>query len=358
MIDLSRSGTTETFCALVAAEAEAAPAGRVACWGWNTGGELGRGKDAGEAPSGQPAFVPGIEDAASLGGSCVVLADGSVKCWGEGNFLQDGGALTTPSPVTLPLPPVRRIHGASDNSICALLTTGELTCLGAGVSYGRLPDGTFGPFAPTEPTVVTIPPGSRVVDVAADLSRFALLEGGVVLSWGSWSSLGRVSSLPLDPLPMPIALSNVSSIDAAGGHVCAVANGHVSCWGQGRHPDQSPPSQPIPEPVPGISAVVQVSVASTDSGRRGCAVTDQGDVYCWGANEQGQAGDGTRKFAFFPVKVVGLSGAAVLVRAARSSTCALLESGRVECWGDNTRGALGRGNLGPFELVPAPVKLP
>lgn len=56
-----------------------------------------------------------------------------------------------------------------------------------------------------------------------------------------------------------------------------------------------------------------------------------------------------------PVTVRRLSGATSLVTDG-TGWCALLGSGDVDCWGDNSDGALGTGSAKAFSRVPVPVK--
>jgi hypothetical protein len=61
------------------------------------------------------------------------------------------------------------------------------------------------------------------------------------------------------------------------------------------------------------------------------------DVYCWGANDHGQLGDGTRQLASAtrdPVKVV-LPGTPRQVAVADGVSCALTATSGVYCWGNN-----------------------
>jgi alpha-tubulin suppressor-like RCC1 family protein len=79
-----------------------------------------------------------------------------------------------------------------------------------------------------------------------------------------------------------------------------------------------------------------------------CALRADGRVLCWGANDQGQLGDGTRARrpeAHVPASVVNLDDA-VEVAAGRYFSCARRRShagrgGRVVCWGANNSGQLG-----------------
>jgi alpha-tubulin suppressor-like RCC1 family protein len=78
-----------------------------------------------------------------------------------------------------------------------------------------------------------------------------------------------------------------------------------------------------------------------------CALTRGGKVWCWGANDTGQLGrnavvdGGACTTACPPVEVDGLSGA-VQISAGAGFTCAVQTSGKVECWGRDDTGQLGR----------------
>ncbi len=73
-----------------------------------------------------------------------------------------------------------------------------------------------------------------------------------------------------------------------------------------------------------------------------CAVLDDGRVVCWGRNSLGQLGDGTHTTRLSPVTVSGL-GTAVAISAGSFHSCAVLSVGTVRCWGLNSQGQLGNG---------------
>jgi alpha-tubulin suppressor-like RCC1 family protein len=75
-----------------------------------------------------------------------------------------------------------------------------------------------------------------------------------------------------------------------------------------------------------------------------CALLAGGNAKCWGANDVGQAGNGTVASPVDPADVMGLSGATA-IDSGQQSTCALA-GGAVKCWGANNYGVLGRGNNG------------
>ena len=71
-----------------------------------------------------------------------------------------------------------------------------------------------------------------------------------------------------------------------------------------------------------------------------------GAVNCWGDNGNGQLGNGTTTDSLVPVAVAAFtdgSATAVSITAGYFHTCALLNTGAVNCWGQNNSGQLGNG---------------
>jgi alpha-tubulin suppressor-like RCC1 family protein len=88
-----------------------------------------------------------------------------------------------------------------------------------------------------------------------------------------------------------------------------------------------------------------------------CAV-ESGGVQCWGDNADGELGNDATTSSNLPVQVYGLSGGVQSIVAGAGDdngfTCALLASGAVECWGDNGVGTLGN-NSTTYSHVPVTV---
>ena len=88
-------------------------------------------------------------------------------------------------------------------------------------------------------------------------------------------------------------------------------------------------------------------------GYHNCAVFDNGDMTCWGANAEGQLGMGNTTNLGTQADQVGDSMAYVALPTGSSvtsmalgtaHTCVLFSDGNVTCWGDNAYGQLGIGS--------------
>lgn len=101
--------------------------------------------------------------------------------------------------------------------------------------------------------------------------------------------------------------------------------------------------------------VVPPRFISISAGRgHTCAIADGGRVYCWGANEHGQLGNGT----FIPSTLPVRSASDLAFREISSGTgytCGVITSGEAHCWGDNSMMELGNANAGKATAFPIRV---
>ena len=85
----------------------------------------------------------------------------------------------------------------------------------------------------------------------------------------------------------------------------------------------------------------------------GCALLEDGAVSCWGYNEFGQVGNGTKGGSSSPGPVSPLHDVIDIV-AGDIHVCALLADRTVSCWGNNSHGQLGDGSK-THRSSPTPV---
>ena len=105
-----------------------------------------------------------------------------------------------------------------------------------------------------------------------------------------------------------------------------------------------------------LCAAVQPATAATVAGGSSHTLvvkTTDGTPWAWGANGDGQLGDGSRTARQTPTLVSGLSRVVAVAAGARHSL-ALTSDGSVWAWGDNTHGQVGAGGSGD-QLLPVRV---
>ncbi|CAB5019149.1 MAG: chromosome condensation regulator RCC1 [Actinobacteria bacterium] len=104
--------------------------------------------------------------------------------------------------------------------------------------------------------------------------------------------------------------------------------------------------------------LVWTAVAGQGSGT--CALVNSGKVKCWGRNDYGQLGNGTsniyKNTAVFVSDIPTTTGAtATSISSGLYHSCALLSDRQVTCWGLNDSGQLGNDSADLKSLTPVPV---
>jgi alpha-tubulin suppressor-like RCC1 family protein len=133
--------------------------------------------------------------------------------------------------------------------------------------------------------------------------------------------------------PTPIEAGPVTVVPhgfvVGGSHVCTLANGAASCRGARVRGQSAARSSGLVALATGVAHV--------------CGLGAEGAAVCWGANEGGQLGDGSRTDREAPVAVRTELRFSMLTAGA-AHTCGLAGGGVPICWGQNLNGQLGDGS--------------
>ena len=372
--------------------------GNVKCWGQN-GGWLGLGdyQDRGSKPEDLGTALPVVSlgngaKATSLIANqetiCAMLEGGAIKCWGnnsdgqlgQGDMLSRGGTLDEMGDA------LKEIDFGSDRSLgtasvgafhnCVLLKSRQLACWG-GNSFGELGLGDTAARGdePLEmgsalPTLELGAGRTATIVAAGQRHSCALLDDQSVKCWGENSDgelgLGDMATRGDEPSEMG---DNLKSVDLGGGvkaiavfagprYSCAIlSDRRVKCWGanefgqlgngdyNGRGTFAGSMGDALPYTDLGSDFEANSLALGAD---HACVLSVKGTIKCWGSNDAGQQGQGNREPLNVPPPVavsLGSGRQAAGVAVGEGHSCAVLDDGQIKCWGNNSFGQLGLGDV-------------
>lgn len=220
----------------------------------------------------------------------------------------------------------------AENSVCALLTNGAISCFGkstlelvvpsdlvspSDISSGYHPIVGFSHVCVIDENQVKCD-GGWVTDIPTDIYNPTALYGAGVYNCAlhdyGLSCWGELGSLVIPTVTDP------TSISASFGHMCVIDGGLLSCSGTS---EESYGTQ-----VPPLSNPTLVVTGNTST----CAI-DEGTVVCWGLLQN--SGGGVQAMDLTPAAFVN----PVDIAVGSAHACAIDDTG-VVCWGINNIGSL------------------
>jgi uncharacterized repeat protein (TIGR02543 family) len=223
----------------------------------------------------------------------------------------------------------------------SLVSSGEVYSWGYG-DRGQLGDGSWS----TRLTPVMAKGLNQVIDIHSGVrSSMALRQDGTVWTWGA-NENGQLGIGTTTNVNAPTQVAGLSGIKAISGglgyHGMALSeNGSVWTWGRnvnGELGNGTTIQQNFPVQVTGLSDVTAIATG----GYYSLALKSDGTIWAWGVNESGELGDGTTTDRYMPVQVAGLTDV-IAIAAGGSHSLAVKQDGTVWAWGKNTYGMLGDG---------------
>lgn len=330
------------------------------------------------------------------GHGCGLTHEREVYCWGSSWHAETGQGVSrrftaTTSPVRVSLPPSVVHLDAGNHHTCALGAAGDVYCWGAPLYAGSPMPGSSSPqkIQTTLRFGVLAVGGDHVCGLAGGGQQLTCwgsgFEGFQNLASPSLTSLSagydhtcglnadgtaycfgenRYGQLGVGDFaprraPTPVAGNfRFRALSGGTGFTCGVSvDLRVLCWGRGGFGalgNGSPENQPAPVVVAGLADVETVQAGGSHT----CALTRDGTAYCWGNDWRGELGNGPPPtstptaedlVAFTPVPVLAPTPFSAISVGWASTTCALDDSGRAFCWGNNGSGELG---IGRHDLHP------
>ena len=251
-----------------------------------------------------------------------------------------------------------------NSAVCAVTTDGTGLCWGSNRDQYLI--ASSNELNITTPTKVPLPNNDRFVtlDGGANRTWCGLAVSGKVYCWGD-HHLGSYFT-PTSRTPVAVEFPHamtITEVHSGYSNGCALnTDGELWCWGDILE-SGSGETESIRTPVK-VAMPNGERVVNFDNGGASCAVTDVGNIYCWGhANGEGQLGIGyTSNFAYAvsvtPLKVLTPAGVQFAsVSTALEHACALSTTGIGYCWGDNYEGLYGNNSYAD-SWVPTPMIVP
>ncbi|WP_119327867.1 RCC1 domain-containing protein [Cysteiniphilum halobium] len=289
--------------------------GKAYCWGSNSSGQLGNAdypenaKVPVEVSNGDiPASAQLKNIAAGERVSCAVDDQNNIYCWGRNYY--------------------KLIKNSSQESF----------------------------LLPTKISKGQIPSAAEITDIELGFAHACVLTNEKkAYCWGSGENgqLGNGGASDSPAYPRAVSQSGIGFNMIATGalHTCALSDNKqdIYCWGRkstlGSFPNeqQEKPTQVNQTIIPSGTLLNKITAGHYHA----CALADDGQAYCWGMNAKGQLGVGHDNTEYRAVVVkkgkIPSDVALIDITAGDHYTCGIGSDNQSYCWGDNNYGQLGDG---------------
>ncbi len=319
--------------------------GQVKCWGYNTQGQLGQGDTdhRGIEPNQMGSDLPFIDlgtdrtvkfIAANYYHACAILDNDSLKCWGRNSKGQLGLG-------------DKENRGDDANEMGDNLST------------------------------VNLGTGRTAKKVALGKEHTcAILDNGSVKCWGKNNKgqlglgdknyRGDGSNKMGDNLPVVNLGMGRTAKDIRAGkdHTCVLLdNDSLKCWGEngfgqlglGDNNNRGDGPNEMGDNLPVVNLGANRIIKAVRAGAENtCVILQNNELICWGYNFYGQLGKGHKNYVGARPGEIGSTLLAIdlgtgrtvrRVAVGENNICAILDNQSVKCWGDNSDGGLGLGDL-------------
>jgi alpha-tubulin suppressor-like RCC1 family protein len=333
-------------------------------WGANYNGQLGGGI-VGMVEQVLPAVhVAGLDNLVSVTAGAAhtvaLKADGAVWTWGRNDIgqLGDGSLTEKHTPV--------QVHGPGGSGYLANIvkisacnhSTLALSSDGTVWAWGYNGDGQLGDGSTLDSTTPAQVAGlTNVTFIHADRNHSAAVkDDGSAWAWGrnnQWQLGDGTTTNRLTPVQIagPGGVGYLTNIIAIGSRIALKNDGTVWTWGMnldGELGDNTTVEKSTPVQALGKNGVGYLTGVIAISGQ--CqALKADGSVWGWGYNLDGRIGDNTTTSRRTPVQVAGYLGSGYLTNitqiSAGTHALALSTNGTIWAWGSNGWGMLGDGTL-------------
>ena len=321
-------------------------------WGYNSTGQLGDGTRNDVRLT--PVQVHGLNHVVDLacGGAHTLAVDasGNVWAWGYNASHQLGTAdtqeLDVPTKVE-GLTGVKMVAAGHDHSM-ALKTDGSIWVWGSN-QYGQLANGTLANDSTGTPRKVQSDQKFVAID-AGFAYCLAIDEQGDVWTWGS-NTHGQLGDGSKVNRATPTKIAVTKAVAVAGGHFHSLVlrkDGTVVAFSSNNNGQlgigPSIAEQATPTQVPMLDGVIDIAASTYNNNgtHHSLVLKKDGTIWAFGANDQGQLGNGTTTNSSTPVQVSGITNGA-MISAGGAHSLALLSDGKVQAWGWNLYGQVGDG---------------